>query len=212
MTSRNCDTVWSETSVECNVLTPSDCPVWSAMSLRHMLGWLTAQRGVQLRCMLGWLTALHWEQKRHCVGGLTAANGQGAQWLRGQKNLTHLPPSHMLPNSFAACYRPADSIPLQCSTWTTRRSNNSIPAVYFNSHSRQCMWSLSTTIPKWWLVCSHTEVTESSVIAFLFWQLQQEQWMAREGALQRSLTWNDVWKMALLQLSFAIHSMYDIQP
>lgn len=43
-------------------------------------------------------------------------------------------------------------------------------------------------------------------------QSQQGQWTAWSGALQRSLTWGDVWRMAPLRLSFAIRSMYDLMP
>lgn len=43
-------------------------------------------------------------------------------------------------------------------------------------------------------------------------QRQQGQWTTWEGALQRSLTWNDVWHMAPLRLSFIIRSIYDLLP
>ena len=40
-------------------------------------------------------------------------------------------------------------------------------------------------------------------------QAQQGQWTTRESALQRSLTWNYIWHMAPLRLSFIVRSVYD---
>ena len=43
-------------------------------------------------------------------------------------------------------------------------------------------------------------------------QSQQGQWTSWSESLQRSLTWNDVWHMAPLRLSFIIRSTYDLLP
>ena len=43
-------------------------------------------------------------------------------------------------------------------------------------------------------------------------QSQQGQWTSWEEALQRSITWNDIWQMAPLKLSFLIRSTYDQLP
>ena len=43
-------------------------------------------------------------------------------------------------------------------------------------------------------------------------QSQQGQWTNWTDALQRSLTWNDVWHMAPLRLSFIIRATYDLLP
>ena len=43
-------------------------------------------------------------------------------------------------------------------------------------------------------------------------QSQQGQWTAWEGALQRSLSWNDLWHMAPLRISFILRSVYDLLP
>jgi len=43
-------------------------------------------------------------------------------------------------------------------------------------------------------------------------QSQQGQWTSWEDALQRSLTWEDIWHMAPLRISFLIRAMYDQLP
>ena len=43
-------------------------------------------------------------------------------------------------------------------------------------------------------------------------QAQQGQWTTWEDALQRSLTWNDIWHMAPLRISFIIRAVYDQLP
>jgi hypothetical protein len=43
-------------------------------------------------------------------------------------------------------------------------------------------------------------------------QRQQGRWTTWEGALQRSLTWKDIWHMAPLRLSIIIRSIYDLLP
>ncbi|GFO36927.1 reverse transcriptase [Plakobranchus ocellatus] len=41
-------------------------------------------------------------------------------------------------------------------------------------------------------------------------QRPQGQWTIWDTAIQRSLTWNDVWHMAPLRISFLIRSVYDL--
>ncbi|GFN77029.1 reverse transcriptase [Plakobranchus ocellatus] len=43
-------------------------------------------------------------------------------------------------------------------------------------------------------------------------QPQQGQWTNWDTAIQRSLTWNDIWHMAPLRISFPIRSVYDLLP
>ena len=43
-------------------------------------------------------------------------------------------------------------------------------------------------------------------------QPQRGQWTSWEEALQRSITWNDIWQMTPLKLSFLIRSTYDQLP
>lgn len=43
-------------------------------------------------------------------------------------------------------------------------------------------------------------------------QSQQGQWTSWENALQRSLSWNDIWHMAPLRISFIIRAVYDVLP
>ena len=43
-------------------------------------------------------------------------------------------------------------------------------------------------------------------------QSQQGQWTTWESALQRSLTWNDIWHMAPLRISFLLRAAYDLLP
>ena len=43
-------------------------------------------------------------------------------------------------------------------------------------------------------------------------QLQQGQWTYWDNAWQKSLTWNDIWHMAPLRISFLIRSVYNPLP
>ena len=43
-------------------------------------------------------------------------------------------------------------------------------------------------------------------------QSQQGQWTTWDSALQRSLSWNDLWHMAPLRISFILRSVYDLLP
>ncbi|GFN94045.1 reverse transcriptase [Plakobranchus ocellatus] len=43
-------------------------------------------------------------------------------------------------------------------------------------------------------------------------QPQQGQWTNWDIAIQRSLTWNDIWHMTPLRISFLIRSVYDLLP
>ena len=43
-------------------------------------------------------------------------------------------------------------------------------------------------------------------------QSQQGQWTTWENALQRSLSWNDLWHMAPLRISFILRAAYDLLP
>ena len=41
---------------------------------------------------------------------------------------------------------------------------------------------------------------------------QQGQWTNWDNAMQKSLTWNDIWHMVPLRISFLIRSVYDLLP
>ncbi|KAK3779036.1 hypothetical protein RRG08_034294 [Elysia crispata] len=43
-------------------------------------------------------------------------------------------------------------------------------------------------------------------------QPQQGQWTNWDNALQKSLTWNEIWHTAPLRISFLIRSVYDLLP
>ncbi|RUS80368.1 hypothetical protein EGW08_011865 [Elysia chlorotica] len=43
-------------------------------------------------------------------------------------------------------------------------------------------------------------------------QRQQGQWTNWDNVLQKSLSWNDIWHMAPLRISFLIRSVYDLLP
>ena len=76
---------------------------------------------------------------------------------------------------------------------------------------------------KWWSKATNKERRELTVEAIkdqaeaerfqtAVQQSQQGQWTTWEDALQRSLSWNDIWHMAPLRLSFIIRSIYDQLP
>ncbi|GFN90158.1 reverse transcriptase [Plakobranchus ocellatus] len=82
---------------------------------------------------------------------------------------------------------------------------------------------LGSTTAKWW---SKTEGKEkrdmikdeisnkedSTRVQKAVQQLQQGQWTNWDTAIQRSLTWNDIWHMAPRRISFLIRSVYDLLP
>ncbi|GFN86663.1 reverse transcriptase [Plakobranchus ocellatus] len=82
---------------------------------------------------------------------------------------------------------------------------------------------LGSTTVKWW---SKTEGKEkrdmiideirnredSTRVQKAVQQPQQGQWTNWDTAIQRSLTWNDIWHMAPLRISFLIRSVYDLLP
>ncbi|GFN92512.1 reverse transcriptase [Plakobranchus ocellatus] len=43
-------------------------------------------------------------------------------------------------------------------------------------------------------------------------QSQQGHWTSLESALQRSLTWSEIWHMPPLRISFLIRAVYDLLP
>ncbi|GFO10144.1 polyprotein [Plakobranchus ocellatus] len=43
-------------------------------------------------------------------------------------------------------------------------------------------------------------------------QSQQVHWTSWESALQRFLTWNEIWHVALLRIIFRIRAVYDLLP
>ncbi|GFO14904.1 polyprotein [Plakobranchus ocellatus] len=85
------------------------------------------------------------------------------------------------------------------------------------------IWGLGSTTAKWW---SKTEGKErrdmildeirnkedSTRVQRAVQQPQQGQWTNCDTAIQRSLTWNDIWLMAPLCISFLIRSVYNLLP
>ncbi|GFO20742.1 reverse transcriptase [Plakobranchus ocellatus] len=82
---------------------------------------------------------------------------------------------------------------------------------------------LGSTTDKWW---SKTEGKEkrdmiideirnkedSTRVKKTVQQSRQGQWTNWDTAIQRSLTWNDIWHMAPLRISFLIRSVHDLLP
>ncbi|GFO12335.1 reverse transcriptase [Plakobranchus ocellatus] len=82
---------------------------------------------------------------------------------------------------------------------------------------------LGSTTAKWW---SKTEGKEkrdiiideirnkedSTRVQKAVQQPQQGQWTNWDTAIQRSLTWNDIWHIVPLRISFLIRSVYDLLP
>jgi hypothetical protein len=54
------------------------------------------------------------------------------------------------------------------------------------------------------------EIRNSEVEKRVAKTVQKRQWTNRDDALQKSLTWTDIWHMAPLRLSFIAMSMYDM--
>ncbi|GFO06501.1 reverse transcriptase [Plakobranchus ocellatus] len=81
----------------------------------------------------------------------------------------------------------------------------------------QTQRGLGSTTAKWW---SKTEMIideirnkeDSTRVQKADQQPQQGQWTNWDTAIQRSLTWNDIWHMAPLRISFLIKSVYDLLP
>ncbi|GFN90748.1 reverse transcriptase [Plakobranchus ocellatus] len=82
---------------------------------------------------------------------------------------------------------------------------------------------LGSTTTKWWSKTQGKEKRaifideirnkeDSTRVQKAVQQPQQGHWTPRDTALQRSLTWNDIWHMAPLRISFIIRSVYDLLP
>ncbi|GFO13637.1 polyprotein [Plakobranchus ocellatus] len=82
---------------------------------------------------------------------------------------------------------------------------------------------LGSTTAKWWsktqgkekrdMIIDEIRNKEDSIrVQKAVQQPQQGQWTQWDTALQRSLTWNDIWHMAPLRISFLIRSVYDLLP
>ena len=82
---------------------------------------------------------------------------------------------------------------------------------------------LGSSTAKWWskaegkekrdMVINEIRLNEDSRrIQKAVQQPQQAQWTNWDNALQKSLTWNEIWHMAPLRISFLIRSVYDLLP
>ncbi|GFO03430.1 reverse transcriptase [Plakobranchus ocellatus] len=82
---------------------------------------------------------------------------------------------------------------------------------------------LGSTTAKWWsktegkekrdMIIDEIRNKEDSIrVQKAVQQPQQDQWINWDTAIQRSLTWNDIWHMAPPRISFLIRSVYDLLP
>ena len=82
---------------------------------------------------------------------------------------------------------------------------------------------MGSSVTKWWskikrkerrdMVINEIRMNEDSRrVQKAVQQPQQGQWTNWDNALQRFLTWNDIWHMAPLRISFLIRSVYDLLP
>ena len=82
---------------------------------------------------------------------------------------------------------------------------------------------LGSSVTKWWskaegkekrdMIINEIRLNEDSRrVQKAVQQPQQRQWTNWDNALQKSRTWNDIWHMAPLQISFLIRSVYDLLP
>ncbi|GFO17485.1 reverse transcriptase [Plakobranchus ocellatus] len=82
---------------------------------------------------------------------------------------------------------------------------------------------LGSITAKWWskaegkekrdmIIDENRNKEDSTRVQKAVQQPQQGQWTNWDTAIQRSLTWNDIWHMAPLRISFLIRSAYDLLP
>ncbi|KAK3768484.1 hypothetical protein RRG08_060846 [Elysia crispata] len=82
---------------------------------------------------------------------------------------------------------------------------------------------LGSSTAKWWskvegkekrdMVINEIRINEDSRrVQKAVQQPQQGQWTNWDNALQKSLTWNEIWHMAPLRISFLIRLVYDLLP
>ena len=82
---------------------------------------------------------------------------------------------------------------------------------------------LGSSTAKWWskaegkekrdMVINEIRLNEDSRrVQKAVQQPQQGQWTNWDNALQKSLSWNEIWHMAPLRISFLIRSVYDLLP
>ena len=74
-------------------------------------------------------------------------------------------------------------------------------------------WLVCLGLGLWYLVINEIRLNEDfRRVQKTVPQLQQGQWTNWDNALQKSLTFNDIWHMAPLQISFLIRPVYDLLP
>ena len=75
------------------------------------------------------------------------------------------------------------------------------------------LWSKAEGKEKRNMVINEIRLNEDSrMVQKAVRQPQQGQWINWDNALQKSLTWNEIWHMAPLRISFLIRSVYDLLP
>jgi hypothetical protein len=78
---------------------------------------------------------------------------------------------------------------------------------------KRIWWSKATDQEKRQLIVEEVKGTAEGIrYQAAVQQGQQGQWTTWQDALQRSLSWNDIWHLAPLRLSFIIRSVYDQLP
>ena len=61
------------------------------------------------------------------------------------------------------------------------------------------------------VTCKVRNLDETARVMAAVQQSQQNQWTSWEAVMQRTLSWNDIWHMAPLRLTFIIHPADDLQ-
>ena len=108
-----------------------------------------------------------------------------------------------------ACEEAAESAKLKELVGITQNGRHGLG---YGNEERQ-WWSRASGKEKRGLVIQEIrENTEQERIQCAVQQSQQGQWTTWEDTLQRSLSWNDIWHMAPLRLSFVIRAVYDQLP
>lgn len=82
----------------------------------------------------------------------------------------------------------------------------------YGSEKRKWWSQVSDSVKRDLVLDEIRHVEETHRVQQAVQQHQQGQWTTWDDALQRSLSWDDIWSMAPLRLSFIIRAMYDQLP
>ena len=117
-------------------------------------------------------------------------------------------------------WRGMDSARPSCPSYTAKESLKIREIIGHTQTNRQ---GLGSTKTEWWskakgkakrdmMIQEMRKEEDQKRLQKAVQQSQQGQWTAWESALQKSLTWNDIWHMAPLRISFILRSAYDLLP